>query len=690
MAINTVLQTDDLTVLGPPISLDVQVDIGPSGPRGSLIYSAQGDPNLNTTAFINNPPQINDLYLRTDVGIFYGTIYKYVSVPGGDQWNTLLSIQNDIAGPQGPTGEVGPQGPVGPQGIQGTQGIQGIQGVIGPQGPPGPIGDQGETGDVGPQGPAGEDSVASFYKIFTITSGSATGIVDYEDEDGNPFEDDTFPIVYFIDGEEVTDIALVSGERYKFIIDTPGNPAYIKIVPTLGSSASSIFNNGVENNGTDQGEINFLVPFIEGDNLPSLLYLQSENIISMQERINIYENITTENLTTVPEYLNGITNLFVHEDHINLNAEYDEFLNKIILSASGGVGGPGLLIVGSASSEFALPLEGNEIGDAYIVGTDVYIWDDGFQEWFNAGPLVGPQGPQGIQGIQGLQGPTGPQGSQGIQGARGFNGIQGIPGERGPEGIEGPEGPQGQVGPGISIIGSLSSSASLPVDGEIGDAYVIDSELWIYDSVNETWLNTGIVGAGGRITISSTIPSEAVLGDGWFDVDDGSFHVYDGVYWVEVGLGNNADYISSFNSQIDEKLNVSTASAIYLTKEDGITSALAASTYLTQTSASTLYLKQTDASSIYLTKADGITAALAESTYLTQINASAVYLTKEDAEIIYEPDIKFQSTEPLDPIAGQLWTDTTKAVSPILKVYNGEKWIVVSGESLNPLLLIGA
>ena len=157
-----------------------------------------------------------------------------------------------------------------------------------------------------------------------------------------------------------------------------------------------------------------------------------------------------------------------------------------------------------------------------------------------------------------------------------------------------------------------------------------------------------------------------------------------------MGLGNNADYISSFNSQIDEKLNVSTASAIYLTKEDGITSALAASTYLTQTSANTLYLRKTDASSIYLTKADGITAALAASTYLTQINASAVYLTKEDAEIIYEPDIKFQSTEPLDPIAGKLWTDTTKAVSPILKVYNGEKWIVVSGESLNPLLLIGA
>jgi hypothetical protein len=88
MAINVVVSNDDLTVLGPPASIDLQVDIGPEGPRGSYIYSGFGDPNLISGPFINNPQEVGDLYYRTSNNI----IYQYSSVPGGDQWVEISSL----------------------------------------------------------------------------------------------------------------------------------------------------------------------------------------------------------------------------------------------------------------------------------------------------------------------------------------------------------------------------------------------------------------------------------------------------------------------------------------------------------------------------------------------------------------------------------------------------------------------
>jgi len=89
MAINVVLTNDDLTVLGPPASIDLQVDIGPSGERGSYIYSGFADPNVSSTPFLNLPPKIGDLYLR----VSDNTIYQYSSVPGGNQWIEITDLQ---------------------------------------------------------------------------------------------------------------------------------------------------------------------------------------------------------------------------------------------------------------------------------------------------------------------------------------------------------------------------------------------------------------------------------------------------------------------------------------------------------------------------------------------------------------------------------------------------------------------
>ena len=146
---------------------------------------------------------------------------------------------------------------------------------------------------------------------------------------------------------------------------------------------------------------------------------------------------------------------------------------------------------------------------------------------------TGPQGPQGIQGIQGekgpkgdkgdkgdsgpqgLQGPTGPQGpagSTGPQGATGPRGEKGDKGDKGdaftyldftpeqlaalqgPVGPQGPQGEKGADGTGVNILGSYSTLNELKAahpTGNVGDAYMVDSNLYVWSSTTKEWLDVG-------------------------------------------------------------------------------------------------------------------------------------------------------------------------------------------------------
>lgn len=92
MAINVVIANDDLTVLGPPASIDLQVDVGPQGSRGSYVYSGFNDPNVVSSPFVNKAPAIGDLFFRTSNNY----IYQYVSIPGGEQWEVISSISPSL------------------------------------------------------------------------------------------------------------------------------------------------------------------------------------------------------------------------------------------------------------------------------------------------------------------------------------------------------------------------------------------------------------------------------------------------------------------------------------------------------------------------------------------------------------------------------------------------------------------
>ncbi len=93
MAINLVVQDDNLTVYGPPQSIELALDIGPKGDKGSKIYTGPGDPNVNTGLFINDPASLSDIFIRNDLGADYGVLYQYVSVPGGNEWQSVLKFQ---------------------------------------------------------------------------------------------------------------------------------------------------------------------------------------------------------------------------------------------------------------------------------------------------------------------------------------------------------------------------------------------------------------------------------------------------------------------------------------------------------------------------------------------------------------------------------------------------------------------
>lgn len=86
---NVLLANDDITVLGPPEIVELLVDIGPQGTRGSQIFVGVGNPN---SVDVGQTIKLNDLYINTSPGENYGYLYQYVSEPGGNLWIEVLKI----------------------------------------------------------------------------------------------------------------------------------------------------------------------------------------------------------------------------------------------------------------------------------------------------------------------------------------------------------------------------------------------------------------------------------------------------------------------------------------------------------------------------------------------------------------------------------------------------------------------
>ena len=90
---DVVLNNDDVTVLAPPSIIEVLVDIGPQGTRGSQFFVGVGNPN---SVDIGQTPNLNDLYINTSPGGELGYLYQYRSEPGGNVWVEVLDIYPSV------------------------------------------------------------------------------------------------------------------------------------------------------------------------------------------------------------------------------------------------------------------------------------------------------------------------------------------------------------------------------------------------------------------------------------------------------------------------------------------------------------------------------------------------------------------------------------------------------------------
>ena len=62
-------------------------------------------------------------------------------------------------------------------------------------------------------------------------------------------------------------------------------------------------------------------------------------------------------------------------------------------------------------------------------------------------------------------------------------------GPSGPQGIAGEKGEKGDTGAGLTILATLNDPSELPIDGSLGDGYLINGDLYIWDG--DSWNNVG-------------------------------------------------------------------------------------------------------------------------------------------------------------------------------------------------------
>lgn len=93
------LTTDDLLVLGGPDTINVEVDFGPQGNRGSLFFVGNQKPIDDPEDFkdlVGQTPKVFDMYvnlLKADPDNEYLMIYQYLPALNGDnQWQQLTKL----------------------------------------------------------------------------------------------------------------------------------------------------------------------------------------------------------------------------------------------------------------------------------------------------------------------------------------------------------------------------------------------------------------------------------------------------------------------------------------------------------------------------------------------------------------------------------------------------------------------
>ena len=90
--VDTLVGSMDVTVLGGPATVDVSLDFGPEGQRGSYYFVGNGNPNTPGTV-IGQTPNIFDMYINLlPSDEEYLSLYQYQYVNGANVWVRLLRL----------------------------------------------------------------------------------------------------------------------------------------------------------------------------------------------------------------------------------------------------------------------------------------------------------------------------------------------------------------------------------------------------------------------------------------------------------------------------------------------------------------------------------------------------------------------------------------------------------------------
>lgn len=242
------------------------------------------------------------------------------------------------------------------------------------------------------------------------------------------------------------------------------------------------------------------------------------------------------------------------EDQVEKNAQdIEDFKNGNQTIAEFGI-----TVVGILATADELPAQGENYGDAYLIGSqtpyDMRVWTrdvaNSTAKWVDLGafPLQGPKGDKGnigsvirVDSGEPINNPTslydfyidritgywytpylnetgygwlksftlkGEKGDRGLQGKQGVQGLTGPQGKTGPIGPTGLPGPKGDVGPAFNVQGTLASSSNLPTPTaamqDKGYAYIIpDAEgtkhIWVIQGPEGgpfSWVDVGAAGVG--------------------------------------------------------------------------------------------------------------------------------------------------------------------------------------------------
>jgi len=97
--VDILLNTEDVAVLGGPDTVNVEVDFGPTGNRGSQIFSNTGKPVIGGDGLTSLAPdcQLFDLYINIlSSDDEYQYVYQLQNVLGTNTWVKLFKLVSNI------------------------------------------------------------------------------------------------------------------------------------------------------------------------------------------------------------------------------------------------------------------------------------------------------------------------------------------------------------------------------------------------------------------------------------------------------------------------------------------------------------------------------------------------------------------------------------------------------------------